>query len=327
MTPRALILTLAAGAILGVLSRLTDTAAWAPSWIGYVFSPWLAAAWLTGVTAATPRAGAWHGLALLLTTLAVYLALAGTDAATWAPRLIPIALVAGPVFGAAGAAWRRRGRFARAAGALLGASVAIEGLLLQLVAQSATERVLLAGESLLGLVLIGVASWARGERVTGGLVQRTVTGPVMSLLRQGITPEKMALCLALGAGIGLFPILGTTTLICAVVALTLRLNLIAIQFANYVVYPLQLLMIIPFLRLGEWLAGAPPFPLSVTEIVDRFHAGVWNGVSTLATALVHAILGWVVVVPAMVVLLWFALRPMLRRMASALAAHRAAKSS
>lgn len=157
MSPRALILTLAAGAILGVLSRLTDTAAWAPSWIGYVFSPWLAAAWLAGVTGPTSRAGAWHGLALLLTTVAVYLALAGTDAAAWAPRLIPIALVAGPVFGAAGAAWRGRGRLARAAGSLLGASVAIEGLLLQLVAQSAVERILLAGESLLGMGLIVVA--------------------------------------------------------------------------------------------------------------------------------------------------------------------------
>lgn len=154
MTPRALILTLAAGAILGLLSRLTDTAAWAPSWIGYVFSPWLAAAWLTGVVAPTPRAGAWLGLALLLTTVAVYLVLAGTDAVAWAPRLIPIALVAGPIFGAAGAAWRGRGPLARAAGGLLGASVAIEGLLLQLVAQSAAERVLFAGESLLGMVLL-----------------------------------------------------------------------------------------------------------------------------------------------------------------------------
>lgn len=165
MTPRALILTLAAGTILGVVSRLTDTAAWAPSWIGYVFSPWLAAAWLTGITAPTPRAGAWHGVALLLTTVAVYLALAGTDAAVWAPRLIPIALVAGPVFGAAGAAWRGRGPLAHAAGALLGASVAIEGLLLQLIAQSGAERILLAGESLLGLVLlIGLAGWATRTR-------------------------------------------------------------------------------------------------------------------------------------------------------------------
>lgn len=157
MTPRALIRILAAGAVLGLLSRLADTAAWAPSWIGYVFSPWLAAAWLAGATAPTPRAGAWLGLALLLTTMAVYLALAGTDAAAWAPRLIPIALVAGPIFGAAGATWRGRGHFARAAGGLLGASVAIEGLLLQLAAESAAERVMFAGETLLGLVLLTFA--------------------------------------------------------------------------------------------------------------------------------------------------------------------------
>ncbi len=147
-------------------------------------------------------------------------------------------------------------------------------------------------------------------------LQRRVKAPVIALLRQGITPDKMALCLALGVGIGVFPILGTTTATCAIVALTLRLNLVAIQIANYVVYPLQILLIIPFLRLGEWLVGATPLPLSVTQIVERFEGGFWNGINTLTTALLHAALGWLVVVPAVTAGIYLALRPVMRRMAS-----------
>ena len=162
MSPRALALTLLAGAALGAVSRLTDTAAWAPAWIGYVFTPWLAAAWLAGATARRPRTGAARGLALLLATVAAYLMLAAGDASTLGPRLLALALLAGPIFGAAGAAWRAGAQYGRLAGALLGASVSIEGLLLQLGTHGLAERLLFAAESLAGVVLvIGLVAWAK----------------------------------------------------------------------------------------------------------------------------------------------------------------------
>ncbi len=40
-----------------------------------------------------------------------------------------------------------------------------------------------------------------------------------------MTPEKMALSLALGGALGVFPALGCTTLLCTLVAIVLRLNL------------------------------------------------------------------------------------------------------
>jgi hypothetical protein len=163
MNWRSLVLTLLAGAVLGVLSRLADTACWAPGWLGNVLTPWLAAAWLVGASARTPRSGAVPGLALLLATVGSYLVVAATswDAGTLAPRLLPLALLAGPVFGAAGAAWRAGTRYARAAGALLGASVVVEGLILQLGPHAAPERLLFAAESLAGVgLLIGLVTKA-----------------------------------------------------------------------------------------------------------------------------------------------------------------------
>src|SRR4029077_19367671 len=55
-----------------------------------------------------------------------------------------------------------------------------------------------------------------------------ITRPIVELLAQGVTPEKMALSLALGVALGVFPVLGTTTALCALVALLWRLNLPAI---------------------------------------------------------------------------------------------------
>ncbi|MGD0548488.1 MAG: DUF2062 domain-containing protein, partial [Terracidiphilus sp.] len=57
-------------------------------------------------------------------------------------------------------------------------------------------------------------------------------------LRQGISPRRLALTLALGFAIGCIPVVGIPTLVCAALALALRLNLPAIQAANYVVMPL-----------------------------------------------------------------------------------------
>jgi uncharacterized protein (DUF2062 family) len=61
--------------------------------------------------------------------------------------------------------------------------------------------------------------------------------PIVDLLRQGITPEKIALSIALGAVLGIFPVLGSTTILCAAAAFVLRLNLSAIQIVNFLIYP------------------------------------------------------------------------------------------
>lgn len=79
-----------------------------------------------------------------------------------------------------------------------------------------------------------------------GLIHRYVLEPILTLLRQGITPEKIALSLAFGIGLGIFPVLGVATILCTVIALALRLNLAAIQIVNYLASPVQLLLIIPF---------------------------------------------------------------------------------
>ena len=146
-------------------------------------------------------------------------------------------------------------------------------------------------------------------------LQRRLVDPVLALLRQGLAPRELALCLALGAGIGLFPVLGVSTPLLAVIALSWRLNLAAIQLVNYLIYPLQLLLIIPFVRLGETLTGAAPQPLTITAGFELMSQGVWHAVVTLWDAIVHAALGWILLGPAGIYVLYRLLEPMLRRAA------------
>src|SRR5689334_8714201 len=126
---------------------------------------------------------------------------------------------------------------------------------------------------------------------------------IIELLRQGVTPEKLALSLALGVVLGLFPVLGTTTALCAIAALALRLNFPAIQLVNYIVYPAQIALLIPFFRLGEWIFRAQRLPLSITQVVGMFRADYWHAMRFLWCSICHAIVAWCLLAPFGVALL------------------------
>jgi uncharacterized protein (DUF2062 family) len=143
-------------------------------------------------------------------------------------------------------------------------------------------------------------------------LHRRVTEPLLALLSQGASPRQLALSVALGAGLGLVPVLGASTALCALAALLLRLNLPAIQLVNYLLTPLQLLLIIPQLRFGEWLIQAPPFPITLDSGLALLAQGVLPAIRVLGTAIVHATLGWLVLAPVLTLLLYYAL-PCARR--------------
>ena len=149
---------------------------------------------------------------------------------------------------------------------------------------------------------------------TRDFLRRRVTSPLLALMRQGVTPEKLALSLSLGTAIGLIPILGVSTALCALMAVFLRLNMPAIQLVNYLLTPLQLILIIPLLRLGELLLNAPRFPITVDSALALLSHGVIDAIRVLATAIVHATLAWIVLAPVVALLLYRILEPALRRL-------------
>lgn len=148
-----------------------------------------------------------------------------------------------------------------------------------------------------------------------GFFHRRLIQPLLNLLRQGVTPEKLALSLALGIVLGIFPVLGSTTALCAVAAVALGLNLPAIQVVNLFVYPLQIVFLIPFYELGEKLFRAQHLPLSVPQIYAMIHVNMWNAIRTLWTTTWHGIIVWCLSAPVFAALAYAVLAPLFRRIA------------
>jgi uncharacterized protein (DUF2062 family) len=149
--------------------------------------------------------------------------------------------------------------------------------------------------------------------VGAGFFKRRLVRPILDLLRQGVTPEKIALSVALGAALGVIPVLGWSTALCAISAIVLRLNLPAIQIVNYFVYPAQIALLVPFFRWGERLFNAPHFPISAPKIYGLFQTGAWIAVKLLWTTIWHAIVVWGMLAPVFVALVYAILLPLLRR--------------
>lgn len=112
-----------------------------------------------------------------------------------------------------------------------------------------------------------------------------------------MSPQRLALCVAIGIVIGNIPILGISTILCTVIALLFRLNLPAIQLVQALMAPSQVLLIIPFVRLGEWMLRAPHQPLSIKAATALIATGLIPAIRGLWDAILHAGFAWLLLAP------------------------------
>lgn len=145
---------------------------------------------------------------------------------------------------------------------------------------------------------------------------KRVIAPIVRQLSQGVTPEKVALTIAIGLVIGVFPILGATTILCGAAGVALGLNQPIIQLVNYVAYPAQLVTLIPFYRAGESLFNRPHMPLSIPMLIENFRADTGKFFVDFGIIAVQAIIVWCLVAPFIALAVYYLTRPPLRLLAS-----------
>jgi uncharacterized protein (DUF2062 family) len=143
---------------------------------------------------------------------------------------------------------------------------------------------------------------------------RSLVVPLINFLKQGLSPGKLALCVSLGIVLGTFPVLGSTTLLCTAAALMLRLNIPAIQLINYFIYPLQLLLFIPFIRAGEIVFNQEPIPLDLGIIFTMLKTDAVGAIQSLWWTNVRAIVIWAITVPPVGFMLYHLLVPLFVRL-------------
>lgn len=145
------------------------------------------------------------------------------------------------------------------------------------------------------------------------MVRRKIRNLVEKIFIQGISPQKLALTICLGIYIGTVPVLWGSTIVCVALAFIFRLNQPGIQAANYLVYPLQLGLIVPFYHLGARI-----FPWGPSGSVDFILKEImkdWIGnIALILVATIKAIAVWFLIATPLALLLYFLLFSLFARM-------------
>jgi uncharacterized protein (DUF2062 family) len=130
----------------------------------------------------------------------------------------------------------------------------------------------------------------------------------------GASPQKLAWSIAAGLLIGISPILGVTTILCLAAAFLFRLNVAASQLGNHVVYPLELLLVVPFIRIASRVFHTAPMPLSANELFRAAREHPIDLSRQLWLWEWHAFLLWAILAAIAIPLIALALTPILRKL-------------
>ncbi len=139
--------------------------------------------------------------------------------------------------------------------------------------------------------------------------------PFTRFLNTGLSADKLAQSFAIGICLGLMPFPGTT-LTCTAAAILLRLNFGAIQLINYMVAPLQLILIYPFFKIGAAFTGTQIMSGTIEVFTEKLKVTPWQTLYELGFTSVIALIVWVLVSLPLGLILFKISLPVFRRITS-----------
>ncbi len=145
--------------------------------------------------------------------------------------------------------------------------------------------------------------------------QRHVIDPIAAQLTQGITPEKIALTMAVGSALALFPIFGTTTLLCLLAGIVLKLNQAIIQLVNVLCATIHFPLIVCLFRLGHLMFGVPYTHIGLGmmhHMLDTFWEDPAKFFERFGVDALHAIAAWAVLTPFWMIIIYMLALPVVR---------------
>lgn len=127
-------------------------------------------------------------------------------------------------------------------------------------------------------------------------------------MKQGLTPKELSQSIIVSGLISTIPILGVSTFLITTVSLKQKLNLPVMISLSYLMWPIQILLIIPFIRIGEFIFSVPRNHHTVEEIISSFQNSFFQTLSRLSFELLCGLGGWLLTaVPVAVGVYWVSL--------------------
>lgn len=133
----------------------------------------------------------------------------------------------------------------------------------------------------------------------------------------GLQPREIAISTSIAAMYSIIPFFGVSKIITTLTGIKLKFNLPLMYTVGYLVYPLQFLLFLPYLRLGERIVGIKESKLIWSEFKIMVDDHLLQAIKHFSSAFGYALLGWsVTVIPIGLVLYWLIYKILNRYMVS-----------
>jgi uncharacterized protein (DUF2062 family) len=115
---------------------------------------------------------------------------------------------------------------------------------------------------------------------------------ITALFKQGLTARELTESIVASGLISIIPILGVSTFMITTLSLKRKLNLPIMLSLSYLMWPLQILLILPFIKLGEFVFSVHAPNHTVEEIIHSFQTSFFNTISHLSFELLCGLGAW-----------------------------------
>jgi uncharacterized protein (DUF2062 family) len=131
----------------------------------------------------------------------------------------------------------------------------------------------------------------------------------------GLSPREIAISSTIAAMYSIIPFFGVSKIMTTITGLKLKYNLPLMYTVGYLVYPLQFLLFLPYLRLGEKIVGIKESKLVWSEFKIMVDEHLLRAILHFSSAFGYALLGWITtIIPIGFLLYWLLYKILIRLM-------------
>ena len=114
--------------------------------------------------------------------------------------------------------------------------------------------------------------------------------------QQGLHWKSILKAIIISLLITIIPFYGITTIILTYVSIKFKLNLPIMIVVNFIATPLQFMLFLPFIHIGESIMNTNHTLLTVEEIKTAFNVSFLDTIKRLFFELICGITGWLLIV-------------------------------
>lgn len=115
----------------------------------------------------------------------------------------------------------------------------------------------------------------------------------------------------MGITLGIIPVFGVSTILGALTALILKLNLPVIQLASFTILPVKIAMVIPYYYLGDWLFNSQQ-TIDLNILKNMLMESEFGDLMILFfDATLYAVSAWLILSPIILVITYAGFKPII----------------